>query len=339
MNPYPYLKNRFWQMRKKVHFSSVQADLYDALLGVCNSLHWENPFWHTNTLVRGLVGCTEKTLIKARNALKQKGLIDFVSGSKNEATVYTLIHLNDYCKNYSEKGSDKYSDAGSDKGQNGIDLIKTKEERVNKKEESVSEEATHTHMEEKIFQMEQDLKALKEQQARQKKKKKPSPHSAAPPPAELPLNGQTRPESWQQVAEYVTQQTGVNGRAAEEFAKNFLSVMKRDGWTSRNGLPVHDWTGAVDQHIRNDTRYLKPALDRTAPLGSYSSRAAPDGAKLQKDRKLRECSDLLSPLTFNHDERSKWNEYLRGKERTVEELDAAHDRLKSIIAKRLTNTS
>jgi len=59
-----------------------------------NRCGWSAWFQRTNQSLCGLIGIDEKTLIRARNELKQKGLIDFKSGNKKgEPTKYKIIDL------------------------------------------------------------------------------------------------------------------------------------------------------------------------------------------------------------------------------------------------------
>jgi hypothetical protein len=109
---YIELINQFWRMRRSKIITSVEADLYYYLMNVCNELNWENPFEHPNKLICATIGVTEKTMIAARNRLKQKGLIDFQPGKrKSKSPVYTLL----YCKNSSTKESKKESKNDSKK--------------------------------------------------------------------------------------------------------------------------------------------------------------------------------------------------------------------------------
>jgi hypothetical protein len=113
---YITLINQFWRVRRSKRVTSVEADLYFYLMNVCNELNWENPFEHPNKLIVATIGVTEKTMIEARNRLKQKGLIDFEPGKrKAKSPVYTILYSNNSsikeskkeCKKESKKGQDK----------------------------------------------------------------------------------------------------------------------------------------------------------------------------------------------------------------------------------------
>lgn len=103
---YIQLINLFWQTRREVRITSVEADLYFFLLQESNNRDWENPFECPNGLICVTIGVTEKTMIEARNRLQQKGLIKFESGKrKTKSPVYTILNCNIYSKNDSKKVS------------------------------------------------------------------------------------------------------------------------------------------------------------------------------------------------------------------------------------------
>lgn len=96
---YIQLINLFWQTRREVRITSVEADLYFFLLQESNNRNWENPFECPNGLICVTIGVTEKTMIEARNRLQQKGLIKFESGKrKTKSPVYTILNCNIYSK-------------------------------------------------------------------------------------------------------------------------------------------------------------------------------------------------------------------------------------------------
>lgn len=63
--------------------------LYHVLLMIFNKAHWAKELQRTNSSLCGLCGFNEKALIKAKNELKQLGLIDFKS-KKKQSTTYIL---------------------------------------------------------------------------------------------------------------------------------------------------------------------------------------------------------------------------------------------------------
>jgi hypothetical protein len=90
MNGYT-LANHFRKLRYSFPFSSVEADLFYELVAVCNERNWPTEFQYSNPLLCATLGMVETTLIRARNRLKQAGLLEFTSGHKRSPTVYRFL--------------------------------------------------------------------------------------------------------------------------------------------------------------------------------------------------------------------------------------------------------
>lgn len=85
--------NAFWDWATTNPLSTGQVSLYFALLHVCNKSNWTEWFQAPNQVLSVLTGLSRSGILKARNELKQKGLIDFKErGTK--ATLYKLIIAN-----------------------------------------------------------------------------------------------------------------------------------------------------------------------------------------------------------------------------------------------------
>ena len=85
--------NAFWDWAMTNPLSTGQVSLYFALLHVCNRSNWTEWFQAPNQVLSVLTGLSRSGILKARNELKQKGLIDFKErGTK--ATLYKLIIAN-----------------------------------------------------------------------------------------------------------------------------------------------------------------------------------------------------------------------------------------------------
>jgi len=98
-----YIKqlNVFYDWLQCNRLSASAQLLYHTLLMINNRAGWADWFQRTNQAICGLIGIDEKTLIKARNELKQKGLIDFTAGKKKgDITKYRLIDLSNYNGDY-----------------------------------------------------------------------------------------------------------------------------------------------------------------------------------------------------------------------------------------------
>lgn len=84
------LINSFWDSATTNPLSTGQVSLYFALLHVCNRSNWIEWFAAPNQVLSVLTGMSRSGILKARNELKQRGLIDFRErGTK--ATTYRLI--------------------------------------------------------------------------------------------------------------------------------------------------------------------------------------------------------------------------------------------------------
>ena len=84
------LINSFWDLATTNPLSTGQVSLYFALLHVCNRSYWTEWFQAPNQVLSVLTGLSRSGIQKARNELKQRGLIDFRErGTK--ATIYRLV--------------------------------------------------------------------------------------------------------------------------------------------------------------------------------------------------------------------------------------------------------
>lgn len=81
--------NSFWDSATTNPLSTGQVSLYMALLHVCNRSSWAEWFQAPNQVLSVLTGLSRSGILKARNELKQRGLIDFRErGTK--ATLYRI---------------------------------------------------------------------------------------------------------------------------------------------------------------------------------------------------------------------------------------------------------
>ena len=85
--------NAFWDSATTNPLSTGQVSLYMALLHVCNRSNWTEWFQAPNQVLSVLTGLSRSGILKARNELKQRGVIDFKErGTK--ATIYRVIEEN-----------------------------------------------------------------------------------------------------------------------------------------------------------------------------------------------------------------------------------------------------
>lgn len=92
--------NEFYDFCECNTVSANAQLLFHTLLAINNKCVWEEWFSRTNVSLSGRMGISEKAFIRARNELKQLGLIDFVSSKKRGTCTK-------YCILYNTKGSTK----------------------------------------------------------------------------------------------------------------------------------------------------------------------------------------------------------------------------------------
>ena len=85
--------NAFWDSATTNPLSTGQVSLYFALLHVCNRSNWTEWFAAPNQVLSVLTGLSRSGILKARNELKQRGLIDFQEKA-TKATRYKITISN-----------------------------------------------------------------------------------------------------------------------------------------------------------------------------------------------------------------------------------------------------
>ncbi len=81
--------NAFWDTATTNPLSTGQVSLYMALLHVCNRSNWTEWFQAPNQVLSVLTGLSRSGILKARNELKQRGLLDFRERG-TRATLYKI---------------------------------------------------------------------------------------------------------------------------------------------------------------------------------------------------------------------------------------------------------
>lgn len=120
------LINNFWRMHGSQEFGPNEIALYFYLPNECNRQGWPTPLVRPNAKICLGLGMTEPTLIRCRNKLKLRGVLDFESGKKSrKAPSY-------YLKNISSNIS---SDVSSNES-SGVSIYKTIRQEENKTKEN-----------------------------------------------------------------------------------------------------------------------------------------------------------------------------------------------------------
>lgn len=119
--------------------STGQVSLYFALLHVCNRSYWTEWFQAPNQVLSILTGLSRSGILKARNELKQRGLIDFKErGTKG--TLYKLIVLDNIQDNtIANSVQDSTQDSVQNSTQNGVQNSVQDSTIANSKQDSVQD--------------------------------------------------------------------------------------------------------------------------------------------------------------------------------------------------------
>ena len=131
--------NSFWDSATTNPLSTGQVSLYFALLHVCNRSNWTEWFQAPNQVLSVLTGMSRSGILKARNELKQRGLIDFRErGTKT--TVYCITIANSKQAGMQDGVQNSNQNSMQDGVQNSSTLYKHKQKQNNKKDTNVSKE-------------------------------------------------------------------------------------------------------------------------------------------------------------------------------------------------------
>lgn len=92
MMSYIDLINRLWTVNKVERFTQAERDLYYYLLNECNQNFWKQPISCPTAVIVSATGLSKQTVIRARDGLKERGLIDYKKGAQNSrAPCYKII--------------------------------------------------------------------------------------------------------------------------------------------------------------------------------------------------------------------------------------------------------
>lgn len=87
--------NSFYTLLETNSLSTPSIALWHALMHICNRTGWKREFNAANAVLELKTGLSKPAVRRARNALKQAGLIDFVPRKGQQSTTYILISIAD----------------------------------------------------------------------------------------------------------------------------------------------------------------------------------------------------------------------------------------------------
>ncbi len=109
----------FWKMAEQETFTPSEVALYFFLLDRANSQKWRMPIRCPTETVKAYIGTSKQNVIKARNGLKKRGVIDFTPGTGNgNYPLYVLLRVD----------ANKLSDGLSVQLSDELSLYKNKDE-------------------------------------------------------------------------------------------------------------------------------------------------------------------------------------------------------------------
>lgn len=83
--------NRFWKIHQFDHFSSAEIAVYFYLLNMANRNMWEDEIAVATAELCASIGMRRSTIIRARQSLREKGLIECREGVATPARRSTAL--------------------------------------------------------------------------------------------------------------------------------------------------------------------------------------------------------------------------------------------------------
>lgn len=123
------LVSHFWRAAEEESFTPSEAALYFYLLHKANTQKWQMPIRCPTTTICVFLSTTKQNVMKAREGLRRRGLIEYRSGSgTKDIPVYTLI---DFSTPLSEQLTDELSPQLPVQLSGQLSLYKNKEKDKN----------------------------------------------------------------------------------------------------------------------------------------------------------------------------------------------------------------
>lgn len=155
---YITLINSFWNLAMMNPLSTGQVSLYFALLHICNRSNWTEWFQAPNQVLSVLTGLSRTGILRARNELKQRGLIEFKErGTK--ATLYKLSTLSTLMSNSVQDGTQENTTIANktqDRTQNSVQ-DRTQERVQDRTQNSATKERYKEKQEERYKQKQKSI--------------------------------------------------------------------------------------------------------------------------------------------------------------------------------------
>jgi hypothetical protein len=134
--------NSFYQLLPSNPINANAQCLYFFLLNYNNKLSWVKEFTVANSIVMGYTELSISALQRARNALVQKGYINYKKGISNNAGRYSIVDFEQQSEQHTEQQSEQQSEQQTDNKVNNTPntLNRLDKTRLDKKEKNIKKE-------------------------------------------------------------------------------------------------------------------------------------------------------------------------------------------------------
>lgn len=121
---YIKLINGFWVSYERNTFNCTEIALFFYLLKICNLCHWPDSIKRNNTKIQADLCISYPTLSKARNKLKQAGIIDFKTTNGSSNVSYNFKKFLKVCNEVANEVGDEVTNEVGDELNNIKDIDK-----------------------------------------------------------------------------------------------------------------------------------------------------------------------------------------------------------------------
>ena len=87
--------NRIWVLNRMEPFTPSERELLFYLLNECNTQYWKMPVRCPTSIVCATLGLSKMSIMRARDQLKERGLISYTEGVRNSKAPLYTITIND----------------------------------------------------------------------------------------------------------------------------------------------------------------------------------------------------------------------------------------------------
>ena len=243
---YIKLINGFWVSHERNTFNCTEIALFFYLLKICNLCHWPDSIKRNNTKIQADLCISHPTLSKARNRLKQAGIIDFKTTNGSSNVSYTLKNFFKVCDKVAFKVAFEVGDEVTNEVAFELNKIKDIDKDLNFKEKNKKEnsESVSTSSPNNPSAGEKEKKSCAKRKEKAERKKEPQAFIESIP----------EPEWRGLFARWLKYKQDINDSyKSEDSLKMALEKLKK-----MSGSDISVATEIVENSIANNWRGLFP---------------------------------------------------------------------------------